>query len=98
MKKEQTQEKMSHLNLACQDLEIETFHLHVSGERAENVIFENGQTHKNMRGRKRSERGTSIKHPLSASINNLLEQNLARIKTVFDNKIESHLVTKNCIA
>ena len=35
--------------------------------------------------RSRSERGTNVEHPLSANINNLIEQNLARIKTVFDN-------------
>ena len=39
----------------------------------------------NPRGRKRSQRGTSIKHPLSANMNNLLEQNFAKIKAVFDN-------------
>ena len=37
------------------------------------------------RGRKRSERGTKIKHPLSADMNNLLEQKFAKIKTVFYN-------------
>ena len=52
----------------------------------ENAIFQNGQTHiSKSRGRKRSERGTKIKHPLSADMNNLLEQTFAKIQTVFEN-------------
>ena len=46
---------MSHLRRTLHK-EIETFVLHLSGERAENAIFQNDQTHKN----REVERGRSV--------------------------------------